>query len=91
MDYWDRRLMKSTRELKVVKNALEESDGDQRYAAKKLKKIRKYFKSPLGEVARIDNSIYNVSEQTQEVADGDKGPETQGDESLDRESDRTEL
>ena len=46
MDYWDRRFLKSKMELDAVKGALK--SGDQRKAAKKLKKIRKFFKSPLG-------------------------------------------
>lgn len=88
--FWDRRLAKSHKELKSLTNAIQESKEDPKKLRKKIKRISRYYKSTLGELARLDDSIYNVMEQPQEAADGDKGPETQGDESLDRESNRTE-
>tara|TARA_B100000927_G_scaffold10_1_gene26 strand:+ start:10398 stop:10661 length:264 start_codon:yes stop_codon:yes gene_type:complete len=87
MDYWDRRFLKSRMELDAIKGALKSGDGQK--AAKKLKKIRKFFKSPLGEVARLDNSLYNVKESTQETLDGDQGSTTTGDDSATGESAQT--
>ena len=49
MDYWDRRFLKSKMELDAVKGALK--SGDQRKAAKKLKKIM-YMRYPWGGVRR---------------------------------------
>tara|TARA_B100002019_G_scaffold288635_1_gene302612 strand:+ start:3967 stop:4224 length:258 start_codon:yes stop_codon:yes gene_type:complete len=85
MDYWDRRFLKSKMELDAVKGALK--SGDQRKAAKKLKKIRKFFKSPLGEVARLDGSLYNVKDSTQEEMN--EGQTDTGDDPADRESSQT--
>ena len=85
MDYWDRRFLKSKMELDAVKGALK--SGDQRKAAKKLKKIRKFFKSPLGEVARLDGSLYNVKDSTQEELN--EGQTDTGDDPADRESPQT--
>lgn len=85
MDYWDRRFLKSKMELDAVKGALK--SGDQRKAAKKLKKIRKFFKSPLGEVARLDGSLYNVKDSTQEELN--EGQTDTGDDPTDRESPQT--
>jgi hypothetical protein len=50
---------------------------------KKIKQISKFYKSRLGELARLDDSLYNVREHTQGAADGDTGSETQGDEPAD--------
>ena len=85
MDYWDRRFLKSKMELDAVKGALK--SGDQRKAAKKLKKIRKFFKSPLGEVARLDGSLYNVKDSTHEEMN--EGQTDTGDDPADRESSQT--
>tara|TARA_Y100000287_G_C14085288_1_gene287670 strand:+ start:442 stop:699 length:258 start_codon:yes stop_codon:yes gene_type:complete len=85
MDYWDRRFLKSKMELDAVKGALK--SGDQKKAAKKLKKIRKFFKSPLGEVARLDGSLYNVKDSTQEELN--EGQTDTGDDPADRESSQT--
>ena len=85
MDYWDRRFLKYKMELDAVKGALK--SGDQRKAAKKLKNIRKFFKSPLGEVARLDGSLYNVKDSTQEELN--EGQTDKGDDPADRESPQT--
>lgn len=79
MDYWDRRLLKSQLELEGVRKALKDADGDREKLRKNLKKTKRFYKSRLGEVARLDHSLYNVREHTQEVVDGDEGPETTGD------------
>jgi len=79
MDYWDRRLLKSQLELEGVRKALKDADGDREKLRKNLKKTKRFYKSRLGEVARLDHSLYNVGEQTQESANGDEGPETTGD------------
>lgn len=89
--FWDRRLAKSHKELKSLTKAIESSKEDPKKLRKKIKTISRYYKSTLGELARLDDSIYNVMEQPQGDADGDKGTEVEGDESSDRESDRTEL
>ena len=77
MDAADRRLMKSHMELKAINRGLKRADGDQKKMTKELKKIRRYFKSPLAEVASLDNSIYNVKETTHEV-DVNQGSEASG-------------
>jgi hypothetical protein len=79
MDYWDRRLLKSQLELEGVRKALKDADGDREKLRKNLKKTKRFYKSRLGEVARLDHSLYNVGEQTQESSNGDEGPETTGD------------
>ena len=88
--FWDRRLKQSHDELqRIVKIGTKYKD-DPETLRKKMKKEKKYQKSLLGELAKLDDSIYNVMEQPQGDADGDKGPEVEGDESSNRESDRTE-
>ena len=71
--FWDRRLAKSHKELKSLTNAIQESKEDPKKLRKKIKRISRYYKSTLGELARLDDSIYNVMEQPQGDADGDKG------------------
>lgn len=78
MDYWDRRLLKSQLELEGIKKAVKRADGDRDALKKNLKKTRRFYKSGLGEIARLDHSLYNVSEHTQEAADGNEGSETEG-------------
>ena len=85
--FWDRKLMTSNRELNSLRKAINEHEGNPKAMRKKIKQISKFYKSRLGEVARLDDTLYNVREHTQEAADGDTGPETQGDEPTDRESD----
>ena len=86
MDYADRRLQKSQKELSAIKRGLGRANGDQKKMTKELKKIRKYFRSPLAEVARLDDSIYNVKKPSHESINGDKRPEDQGNDTPDRES-----
>tara|TARA_B100000287_G_scaffold196016_1_gene185158 strand:- start:13347 stop:13607 length:261 start_codon:yes stop_codon:yes gene_type:complete len=85
MDAADRRLMKSHMELQAINRGLKRADGDQKKMNKELKKIRRYFKSPLAEVARLDQSIYNVKETTHEV-DVNQGTEAEGTNPADGES-----
>jgi hypothetical protein len=89
MDYWDRRFMKSKMELDAIKGALK--SGDQAKAKQKLKKIRKFFRSPLGEVARLDQTLYNVTKPTQEdtIDAINEGSKDSGDDTADRESAQT--
>ena len=47
MDYADRRLQKSQKELASIKRGLGRAAGDQKKMTKELKKIRKYFRSLL--------------------------------------------
>ena len=86
MDYSDSRLQKSQKELASIKRGLGRAAGDQKKMTKELKKIRKYFRSPLAEVARLDDSIYNVKKPSQESINGDNRPEDQGNDTPDRES-----
>ena len=69
MDYWDRKLIKSQMELESIKRGIAASNGDQQKMKKSLKKTRKYFKSSLGELARLDASLYNVSKSEQTLDD----------------------
>ena len=88
--FWDRKLTQSHKELQALAGAIKKHEDEPAKMRKKIKRISRFYKSRLGEVARLDDSIYNVSEQPQGDADGDKGPEVEGDESSNRESDRTE-
>jgi|TARA_X000000368_G_scaffold77629_1_gene57952 septal ring factor EnvC (AmiA/AmiB activator) len=85
MDYADRRLQKSQKELSAIKRGLGRAGGDQKKMTKELKKIRKYFRSPLAEVARLDDSIYNVRKPSQGSINGDKRSEDQGNDPSNRE------
>lgn len=76
MDYWDRKLIKSQMELESIKRGIAASDGDQQKMKKSLKKTRKYFRSSLGEVARLDATLYNVS-KSEPTADDQSPSEVQ--------------
>lgn len=86
MDAADRRLLKSTMELQAINRGLKRADGDQAKMNKELKKIRRYFKSPLVEVARLDKTLYNITKPTQTVQDEQKGADAAGFNSIDGES-----
>tara|TARA_B100001113_G_scaffold209115_1_gene171472 strand:- start:705 stop:974 length:270 start_codon:yes stop_codon:yes gene_type:complete len=79
MDAADRRLAKSMKELQAINRGLKRADGDQSKMNKELKKIRRYFKSPLAEVARLDNTLYNITKPTQTVQDEHQRTEAEGD------------
>lgn len=85
MDYAERSLLKSQRELSMINKGLKRAGGDQKKMSKELKKIKKYFRSPLAEVARIDGSLYNVRERTQ-GANANQGPADSGVDSTSGES-----
>lgn len=76
MDYWDRKLIKSQMELESIKRGIAASDGDQQKMKKSLKKTRKYFRSSLGELARLDATLYNVS-NSEPTADDQSPSEVQ--------------
>lgn len=87
--YWDRRLKKSHDELKSITQGLRKHQKDPQAMKRHLKKTKKYYRSVLGEIHRIDDTLYNVSEIVTEglldeaVRDRD---ETDGTDSPDRES-----
>ena len=85
-DFWDRKLLKTQQELKAIQSGLKRAKGDRKEMAKQLKKTKRYFRSSLAEVARLDNSIYNVKEQTHDTDAGKLGQETERIDSTDRES-----
>ena len=67
--FWDRRLKQSHDELqRIVKIGTKYKD-DPETLRKKMKKEKKYQKSLLGELAKLDDSIYNVKKQTQDADD----------------------
>lgn len=86
--FWDRRLAKSQRELKKIANILKKHEDDPATVKKKIKKNKKYFRSVLGELDRIDGTLYNVSEQTHEV-NVNQGTEASGLDDPDGESAET--
>ena len=88
--FWIGDLLSPTRNSSLLPMQYKSPKEDPKKLRKKIKRISRYYKSTLGELARLDDSIYNVMEQPQGDADGDKGPEVEGDESSNRESDRTE-
>ena len=71
-DFWDRKLLETQKELKAIQSG--------------FKKTKRYFRSTIAEVARLDDSIYNVKKSPQESDVTRTGEETQGSDSTDRES-----
>jgi septal ring factor EnvC (AmiA/AmiB activator) len=63
--YWDRRLKKAHNELKMITQGLKKHQKDPAAMKRHLKKTKKYYRSVLGEINRIDDTLYNVSETTQ--------------------------
>ena len=87
--FWDRRLKQSHDELqRIVKIGTKYKD-DPETLRKKMKKEKKYQKSLLGELAKLDDSIYNVKKQTQDADDTGIREEAEGTDSVDRESTQT--
>tara|TARA_B100000941_G_scaffold40697_1_gene24646 strand:+ start:3260 stop:3547 length:288 start_codon:yes stop_codon:yes gene_type:complete len=87
--FWDRRLKQSHDELqRIVKIGTKYKD-DPETLRKKMKKEKKYQKSLLGELAKLDDSIYNVKKSPQESDVRGTGEEIQGTDSTDRESTQT--
>ena len=85
-DFWDRKLLKTQQELKAIQSGLKRAKGDRKEMAKQLKKTKRYFRSSLAEVARLDDSIYNVKKSPQESDARELGEETQVSDLTDRES-----
>ena len=85
-DFWDRKLLKTQQELKAIQSGLKRAKGDRKEMARQLKKTKRYFRSAIAEVARLDDSIYNVKKSPQESDVTRTGEETQGPDSTDRES-----
>ena len=85
-DFWDRKLRKTQQELKAIQSGLKRAKGDRKEMARQLKKTKRYFRSAIAEVARLDDSIYNVKKSPQESDVTRTGEETQGSDSTDRES-----
>ena len=85
-DFWDRKLLKTQQELKAIQSGLKRAKADRIEMAKQLKKTKRYFRSSLAEVARLDDSIYNVKKSPQESDARELGEETQGSDLTDRES-----
>ena len=87
--FWDRRLKHSHDELqRIVKIGTKYKD-DPETLRKKMKKEKKYQKSLLGELAKLDDSIYNVKKQTQDADDTGIREEAEGTDPVDRESTQT--
>ena len=85
-DFWDRKLLETQKELKAIQSGFKRAKGDRKEMAKQLKKTKRYFRSSLAEVARLDDSIYNVKKSPQESDARELGEETQGSDLTDRES-----
>ena len=73
-------------ELKAIQSGFKRAKGDRKEMARQLKKTKRYFRSAIAEVARLDDSIYNVKKSPQESDVTRTGEETQGSDSTDRES-----
>ena len=87
--FWDIRLKQSHDELqRIVKIGTKYKD-DPETLRKKMKKEKKYQKSLLGELAKLDDSIYNVKKQTQDADDTGIREEAEGTDPVDRESTQT--
>ncbi len=85
--FWDRRLKQSHDELQRIVKIGKKYKDDPVTLRKKMKKEKKYQKSLLGELAKLDDTIYNVKKQTQES--DVTGEATEGIDSIDRESSQT--
>ena len=85
-DFWDRKLRETQKELQAIQSGLKRAKGDRKEMARQLKKTKRYFRSAIAEVARLDDSIYNVKKSPQESDVTRTGEETQGSDSTDRES-----
>ncbi len=85
-DFWDRKLRETQKELKAIQSGFKRAKGDRKEMARQLKKTKRYFRSAIAEVARLDDSIYNVKKSPQESDVTRTGEETQGSDSTDRES-----
>ena len=85
-DFWDRKLLETQKELKAIQSGFKRAKGDRKEMARQLMKTKRYFRSTIAEVARLDDSIYNVKKSQQESDVTRTGEETQGSDSTDRES-----
>ena len=85
-DFWDRKLLETQKELKAIQSGFKSAKGDRKEMARQLKKTKRYFRSAIAEVARLDDSIYNVKKSPQESDVTRTGEETQGSDLTDRES-----
>ena len=85
-DFWDRKLRETQKELQAIQSGFKRAKGDRKEMARQLKKTKMYFRSAIAEVARLDDSIYNVKKSPQESDVTRTGEETQGSDSTDRES-----
>ena len=85
-DFWDRKLLETQKELKAIQSGFKRAKGDRKEMARQLKKTKRYFRSAIAEVARLDDSIYNVKKSPQESDVARTGEETQGSDLTDRES-----
>ena len=85
-DFWDRKLLETQKELKAIQSGFKRAKGDRKEMARQLKKTKRYFRSAIAEVERLDDSIYNVKKSPQESDVTRTGEETQGSDSTDRES-----
>ena len=65
-DFWDRKLRETQKELKAIQSGFKRAKGDRKEMARQLKKTKRYFRSAIAEVARLDDSIYNVKKSPQE-------------------------
>ena len=85
-DFWDRKLRETQKELQAIQSGFKRAKGDRKEMARQLKKTKRYFRSAIAEVARLDDSIYNVKKSPQESDVTRTGEETQGSDLTDRES-----
>ena len=85
-DFWDRKLLETQKELKAIQSGFKRAKGDRKEMARQLKKTKRYFRSAIAEVARLDDSIYNVKKSPQESDVTTTGEETQVSDLTDRES-----
>ena len=77
-DFWDRKLLETQKELKAIQSGFKRAKGDRKEMARQLKKTKRYFRSAIAEVARLDKTLYNITKPTQTVQDEHKGTETEG-------------
>ena len=78
-DFWDRKLLETQKELKAIQSGFKRAKGDRKEMARQLKKTKRYFRSAIAEVARLDNTLYNITKPTQTVQDEHKRTEAEGD------------
>ena len=75
MDSADRRLARSMEEFNGIKKIIDENKGNKQKTWTAMKKYKRFIKSPLSEVKRLDNYDRMYQELKDGFADDQSAPE----------------